>query len=315
MNLRANWPWLKRLLVTAFLLVVAFLLYRQGREIEWKTVLQAARGFPWRILLGGLALTACSYVLYASLDVIGRRYVGHKLPIWAVMRIALISYAFNLNLGALIGGAGFRFRLYTQRGLDGGDVSRVLAMSVVGNWSGYALLLGLVLASRQIPIPENWALGTTAMQAVGFMALALVATWLAWSVFANKRSWSVRGHVLELPPARLAVLQILVGTLNWATMALVMYLLLQRAVDYPTVLGVLLLAAVAGALTHVPAGLGVLETVFILCLGETLPHTEILAALLVYRALYYLAPLSLAVPAYLLMEARARKRQSSSKAT
>ena len=70
---------------------------------------------------------------------------------------------------------------------------------------------------------------------------------------------------------------------------------------------VLLLAAVAGVITHVPAGLGVLEAVFIALLSHKMPQAAILAALVAYRVIYYLAPLSIATMVYLVMEARAKK--------
>ena len=52
--------------------------------------------------------------------------------------------------------------------------------------------------------------------------------------------------------------------------------------------------AIAGVITHVPAGLGVLEAVFIALLSHQLGRNELLAALILYRFLYYLAPLLLA---------------------
>ena len=70
----------------------------------------------------------------------------------------------------------------------------------------------------------------------------------------------------------------------------------------------LLLAAIAGVLTHVPAGLGVLEAVFIATVGMQVRQAELLAALLAYRAVYYLVPLLWAVPGYVSMEAGARRR-------
>ena len=82
-------------------------------------------------------------------------------------------------------------------------------------------------------------------------------------------------------------------------------------IDYPTVLGALLLAAVAGVLTHVPAGLGVLEAVFVATLAHALPATEVLATVLAYRAAYYLLPLALALPAYAWSEAGAAPRVAS----
>ena len=66
-----------------------------------------------------------------------------------------------------------------------------------------------------------------------------------------------------------------------------------------------LAAAVAGVIAHVPAGLGVLEAVFIALLGATVPEPRLLGALLAYRALYYIVPLAAAVPLYLRSEARA----------
>lgn len=302
------WPWLRRFLLAAFLLAVAVLLYRQAREVDWPAVREAVLGYsPW-MLAGCAALAAASYAIYCSFDVLAARYVGHGLSARRVCAVAFVSYAFNLNMGALVGGAGFRFRLYSQRGLDAGQISRVLAFSVVSNWSGYLVLLGTVLALRQVPIPPGWELGTTAMQWLGAGLLLIAAGYLLLCGFSRRRSLELRGHELVLPPLRLAAAQVVLSALNWSLMATIVFLLLGQAVPWPTVLGVLLLAAVAGAMAHVPAGLGVLEAVFVLTLGGTLAKSEILAALLTYRAIYYLAPLAGAVLVYAVLELRSRRR-------
>jgi uncharacterized membrane protein YbhN (UPF0104 family) len=64
---------------------------------------------------------------------------------------------------------------------------------------------------------------------------------------------------------------------------------------------------VAGVITHVPAGLGVLEAVFVALLAHQLPQSRLLAALLAYRAIYYLLPLAIATVAYALTEVRAKR--------
>jgi uncharacterized membrane protein YbhN (UPF0104 family) len=94
---------------------------------------------------------------------------------------------------------------------------------------------------------------------------------------------------------------------NWMVMGAILFTLLQGKVGYPAVLSVLLVAAVAGVITHVPAGLGVLEAVFIALLSHKVPEGQLLAALLTYRAIYYIGPLLLAAGLYLFVEARARK--------
>jgi len=72
-------------------------------------------------------------------------------------------------------------------------------------------------------------------------------------------------------------------------------------------LGVLLISAVAGALAHIPGGLGVIEAVFIVLLGAELGRGQILGAMLVYRATYYVCPLIIAGAWYLGTEVKMRK--------
>jgi uncharacterized membrane protein YbhN (UPF0104 family) len=105
----------------------------------------------------------------------------------------------------------------------------------------------------------------------------------------------------------MALLQLAMSCANWTIMASAVYILLQGKVPFSSVLSVLLIAAVAGVVTHVPAGLGVLEAVFVGLLSHRLPEHTILGALLGYRALYYIAPLLVAAVLYLLMEVRSRK--------
>lgn len=62
-----------------------------------------------------------------------------------------------------------------------------------------------------------------------------------------------------------------------------------------------MIASVAGVLTHVPAGLGVLEAVF-LRMNFEISSSLILVALLSYRFVYYLLPLFIAIPSYLSLE-------------
>jgi uncharacterized membrane protein YbhN (UPF0104 family) len=119
--------------------------------------------------------------------------------------------------------------------------------------------------------------------------------------------WTVRGHELYLPPWRMALLQMLVSCVNWSLMAGIIYVLLQGSVEYTDVLTVLLVGAIAGVVAHVPAGLGVFEFVFIALLSHVVPEGRLLAALLGYRAIYYIVPLMAASLLYLAMEIHAKR--------
>jgi uncharacterized membrane protein YbhN (UPF0104 family) len=113
----------------------------------------------------------------------------------------------------------------------------------------------------------------------------------------------------------MALLQLALSTLNWAIIASVVFTVLQARIDYPTVLAVLLIAAVAGVIIHVPGGLGVLEAVFVTMLSSRLPATQLLAGLLAYRAAYYLLPLAVAAALLAHIEWRTHTRPPKDSST
>ena len=311
---RRHWPLLRRLLIGAFLLTVGWLLVRQAMAVDWPAVWQAMRAQPAGRLAGAGLLAAAGYAVYCGYELLARRYAGHGLAVPRVLAVAFVSYAFNLNMGAMVGGAGFRFRLYSQRGLDAADISRVLGFSVVTNWSGYVVLLGAVLALGAVPVPGDWELGRTGLRWVGAALLAAAAGYLLLCALSRSRTVSLRGHAFGLPTAGLAAAGMALSMLHWSLIGTLVWLLLGQEVAWAAVLGVLLLAAVAGALTHVPAGLGVVEAVFLAVLPGAMPRAEMLGALLTYRAIYYLAPLLIAAMVYAVLEYRASARKGATPA-
>ena len=305
---RRWWRVLRRILVGVFFIAVAVLLFRYARGVQWDQVADAMLAYQAVTIACVVALALISHLSYAGFDLLARAYAGHKLGPLRTLAIAAVCYAFNVNLGALVGGVAFRYRLYSRFGLRAGTVAQVYVFAVVTNWSGYVLLLGAVLTPRLVAVPAQWEIGVTASQALGALLLLAAGAYLAVCVFLPGRRWTVRGYRVPLPRPRTALLQFAVSSANWMLMALIFYLLLHREVDYPTVLGTLLLAAVAGAMAHIPAGLGVLEAVFLLMLSDRVPEHRIIAALLAYRAAYYLLPLLLALVMYPLLEAGATRR-------
>jgi len=302
-----RWRRIGRIAFAVFLVAVAVLLVRQARSVDWGQVRASLAGYDAATLAAAAALALASYGLYACYDLAARRYAGHGVGTGRVVAIALASYAFNLNLGALIGGAGFRYRLYLQAGVGAADVGRVLGFSVTTNWLGYALVAGVLFSARAVPLPRGWELGMDGLQALGVALLLACAAYLGACVRWHGRAWRVRGHEVRLPRPGLAVLQFALAGGNWLLIAAIHWLLLRGAADYPAVVGVTLLAAVAAAITHIPAGVGALETVFLALLGGDIGKPALLGALLVYRALYYLGPLLLAVAGYLALEAAGRR--------
>jgi len=304
---RPWWPWLRRGATTLFFLLVGWLLVSQARTIQWGEVLTSLEDYPLTAAWGAVGLAVCSFTLYSCFDLLGRHYTRHALRASTVMLVTFTSYAFNLNLGSLVGGVAFRFRLYSRLGLRPGAITRIMSISMLANWMGYVLLAGLVFSLHPPTLPVDWPVHAGHLRLAGLALLAVAAAYLATCTFTRRRHYVLRGHTIELPSPRLAMLQLLMGAGNWLTMSGILYILLQHRIEFSAVVSVLLLAAVAGVITHIPAGLGVLEAVFVALLSHLMPQAELLAALVAYRVIYYLAPLGVATAAYLAMEARSRQ--------
>lgn len=306
-----TWQWLRRralqILTLAFFAVAAWFSVRYARTVDWHEVGRSIAATPGPTLLAAAALAATSHALYACFDLLGRHYTGHRLPVPQVMAITFISYAFNLNVGSLVGGVAFRLRLYSRLGLGVGAITQILTLSMLTNWLGFFVLGGVVFLLAPVQLPAGWALGTVGLQVLGAGMLAVSAAYLGLCLWSRRRWFRARGHELPLPRARMAALQFVMSCANWSVMTGVIAVLLPGRQPFSAVLAALLVASLAGLLTHVPAGLGVLEAVFLALLSHRLAPAQILGALLVYRALYYIAPWLLAAAGYLLMETRSRK--------
>lgn len=311
---RGWWPrWkprLKRALPYAFFAAVAVLLASQARTVDWPAVSASIRRLPASTLAIAAACVVLTQAIYSTYDLIGRAFVRHRLSIARTIAITFTSYAFNLNLGSLVGGFAFRYRLYSRFGVDAAQVTRILALSLVTNWIGYLVLAGVIFTMRWVDVPPDWRVGQGSLQIVGAALLAVALAYVGACGFSSKREITVRGHSFELPRLRVALLQVALSCANWSAIAFIVFVLMRSGADpgigFPTVLGVMMLSAVAGVLTHVPAGLGVLETVVIALLGYRIARPDLLGVLFAYRALYYLAPLVLASLMFVWLEARAK---------
>lgn len=307
-GLRA-WEWFKRVAPWGLAALVLALVAGQARTVDWPAVWRALRSLSPALLAVAAMLALASYGLYAAFDLIGRRLTGHRLTVGRTLGTAAISYAFNLNFGAWVGGLGLRLRLYSRCGLSVPTVLQVIAYSMATNWLGYLWVGGAVLLWAPPQLPSAWMAWTppdAGLRAVGLAMVAAALAYLALCRFSRQRQLTWRTRSLVLPSGRVAALQALAGGTNWMLIGAIAWLVLGGRIDYASVLGTMLLAAVAGVVTHVPANLGVLEAVVVATLGARLPTHELLAAMVAYRAIYYLLPLALALPAYGLSEAAAR---------
>lgn len=176
----------------------------------------------------------------------------------------------------------------------------------VGTVAGFAGLDGPAMQAYAQAL-HAW-LSSPAAAWVGGLLLALVLAWLGLLATGQlptltQQLW--RGRGLRQPSGPLALAQLLLGAANWLWMAGVMGVLLAAQTGetppFAQVLAAQALASLAGLVARVPGGLGVFEAVYWVMLGDQVPVAQLLGALLVFRVLYFLLPLLLALPGYWLL--------------
>lgn len=290
-------------LTLAFFTVITFLLYQSLSRIKWDDFLNALKSLSPQIILLCFTLVLANFLVLTGFDYLGIRYF--KIPYMTYPKTvasAFCCYVFNLNLGALVGGVGMRLRIYTGWGVPARSVSYIVLFSSLTNWLGHTTLLAVTFLIKAEDIQELIPFPLYVFKAYGVFTLVLVLTYFILCL----RSYvlNIKGITFPFPKLRLALLQLLVSMLQWGIIGLIIFILISSLggqVTFGQILFTTLIASIAGVFTHIPAGLGVLETIF-LRMNLPIEDAELLASILAYRALYYLIPLLIAVPLYLGLE-------------
>lgn len=305
-----HWNW-RAMLTAAAVALAAFLLYRTLGRYSLDELVASVGEIPAGSLLACGGFAAASYLCLTGFDFMALRYVGHRLPYGkiAVASFCSLSLGHNIGLAAASAGA-VRYRFYSRWGLSFEEVARVVLFCglTVGvglvTLAAAALLLRADLATRitGIPLPLVYAIGIACLAAVfGYLVLAHV-----WRKPLRIFRWSV-----EIPPLPLAIGQVVIGSANFACVAACLHQALAAVaeVDYFGVASVYVIANTLAMFSHVPGGLGVIEAVVL----HLLPQADVIGPLLVFRFVYYLIPLMLGGPLFLLAEAvfRLRDRRSA----
>ncbi len=279
------------------LFVVALWMLRReltGMHVADLRAALAQRGV-WHLLVAVLA-TAVSYAALTGYDVLALRLLSHRLPYRQVVLASFMATAVGHNVGfAVVSAGAVRARLYIAWGLSATEVAAMIALVGLTLGVGLAFAGGLALLLEPALASALLRLAPGAVQALGGLLVALALGYaLAGSVRKTPLIW--RHWRLQLPSGGIALQQLGLAVVDVAAAATVLYVLLgpQPGLTWPVFVGVYVLAVVVGIASHVPGGLGVFETVMLLAL-PAVPRDSLLAAMVLYRVVYFLIPLALAM--------------------
>ena len=325
------------------LLLLALVVLRAELEAHtYHEISSAVRAIPRTQLMQALLWTVVAFAVLPGYDALALAYVG-RLRVRSGRVIAtdgdasdtpqravglgraglagVIAYGVSQAIGfpAFTGGA-VRYRFWSVWGLSTVEIARA------ASFVGATFTLGIVLVSGLALLLEPSA-GLTVLhvspsvaRAVGAVFVLAVMLFLAWSLRAGGRPIRLPRRIahrvgataeqwtFDVPRPALAFGQVVVALVDWTAAAAVLWVLLppDGRPPFAAFAGLFVIAQFAGLVSHVPGGLGVFETIVVLGLRPYLPAGQTFAALVAYRAVYYLLPFVSAIVLLAAYEARRR---------
>ncbi len=292
-----GWNRVGVLLSLAIITVAVVVLFHILHGINIDEVFAAIKGTaPHRIVAAGLFVAAAYFTLtfydWFALRTIGRTEIPYRIAALG----AFTSYSIGHNIGATVftGGA-VRYRIYSAYGLNAVEVAKICFISGLTFWLGNATVLGLSVSVEPNAAGPITQLPGMFNRGIGLVMLCVLVSYVAW-VWSAKRvigqgEWQVR-----LPNGRSTLVQIGIGILDLGCCALAMYMLLpsEPNIGFVTLLVVFVSATLLGFASHAPGGLGVFDAAMLVALWQ-FDKEDILAGLLLFRLLYYIAPFIIAL--------------------
>jgi uncharacterized membrane protein YbhN (UPF0104 family) len=289
----------KRLLPLLWVSIVAlaaWVLFQRIEEIDFSDVTQHLTEVRLTIVIAALLCSAGVYTTVGLYEGIAVRLASGRALRWQAFRTAVIANPLGRAIGvAMVSGGALRYRMYAPEGLSLVQVGAVILLVTmpyvfgVGWLIDLSLLLHLEEASRAFQLP---------FAAVAVFAVLGVAKDIGWLVFVATRVGPItlRGKSIRLPSLRDALVQIAFGLVQISLMTTILYLFMPPELNmtWPAFVAVYCIAFVAGQLSNVPAGLGVLEAALLLMLPHV-PPSKLVGSVLAYRAVYELVPLGVAL--------------------
>ncbi|QGZ63908.1 bifunctional lysylphosphatidylglycerol flippase/synthetase MprF [Paraburkholderia acidisoli] len=282
-----------------------------SRAVNYKSVIHQLWLLAPAQWSGALAATAISFVALAGRDAVGLRYLGMRVSRGALWTGAIAGSALGnvTGFGALTGGA-VRCRVYGGAGVTAAQVGRMTAFTSVTLAAATALMTALGMVGAADTLSGLLHLSPLALRCIGGALLAGGALLIALcpakarEIAPFNRAW-LR---FDVPARRDLVAQLLLAAVDVVGAGLALWAVMPHGeIGFTDFLTVYSAAMLLGLIGHTPGGIGVFEAAMIYALGPHVPTSDVFAALLAYRAIYFGAPLLVAAAVLAVFEGRALK--------
>ena len=291
--------WVRHLpasLGVALLIGAIYVVQREFHHLKLNDIEVALHAIPTYSLVFAFIWTILSYFILTFYDRLGTIYAGHKVSYGRVAFASFCAYSLSHNLGfAAVSGAAIRYRLYAHWSLTPLQIGKTVAFCSLTFGLGGMVLGGAILfiEPRAIPFFGQY-LPKIALFGIGALMWGIVLGYVALAkIYGRVKMF---GYDVELPGWSMAIVQVLLATVDVAVTATIFFALLPDAphLTWLIFLGVYVASYTAGLAANLPGGVGVFDTAMLFGLEPYMSAPHIVGAILVFRLYYYIIPLFLA---------------------
>ena len=271
--------------------LAAWVLWRTFQRISVADVIAQMRAMPASTLVLAALCAAGAFTTLAFYEVAVVRYVKHCIGRAKPMVTAFIAFPLGHAVGqAMLSGGALRYRMYTPAGFSATEVGATVLMANMPYGLAFGLFLDLALVLTAPTLEPFFRISSHWLVTLGCVGLAKDFGYLLLVVL-RKKPIKLGGWHVPLPSPAMTALQLFVGAIDVVLVSSILFLLLpdSAGIGFLPFLAVYLASVLAGVLSHVPAGLGVLESMLLLLLPDV-PPEQLLAAVLMYRVIYEIIP-------------------------
>jgi uncharacterized membrane protein YbhN (UPF0104 family) len=225
-------------------------------------IIAAVRTIPLSRLMRVGAFAAASYLCLTGFDWLARRYAGHPLAYRKASLASFTSLSLGHNIGfAALSSGALRYRFYSRWGLDAGEVAKVIVFSGATVGLGLMILGGIALLRSPQLAHELTGIGRFTIIGLGCTCLVLAAAYVMLAVWV-RHPLRVRGWTWEMPRPQLALGQVVIGPINFTLVAASLHQAIAAVANirHFGVAAIYVIANVTALISHVPGGLGIIES-------------------------------------------------------
>ncbi len=239
---------------------------------------------------------AFSFLFLAISENLINHFLNVKVGFFRTAKTSFIANAIsNYFSFAGMSGLSVRARLYKRQGVGIRQVVNSNSLGSLYLWLGYILLCTGAIMFFELPKIASLYVPRLMSSAIPWLGLATLTLFLTYNSRHKQISLPAR-FTLKLPELSQSILQIALSSVDWIFSAFALYILLPGGYElsFTSFMSVFLVSQLLSVVLHIPGGIGILDTL-ILASSPSSVTSSVLGALIVYRIIFYLLPLAVAL--------------------